>query len=75
MNEFIEKKDYFGIADGTRLVCSTSDEGRSNELAEATGQDGSYVAYNVYGEKIAPSNEYVMKAVTIEMSDGDIALG
>lgn len=75
MNQFIEKKDYFGIADGTRLVCSTSDEGKSNELAETTGQDGSYVAYNVYGEKIAPSNEYVMKAVTIEMSDGDIALG
>lgn len=75
MNEFIEKQDYFGIADGDNLVCSTADEGKSNELAEATGQDGSYVAYNVYGEKIAPSNEYVMKAVTISKSAGDIALG
>ena len=75
MNQFIEKKDYFGIADGTMLVCGTSDEGKSNELAEATGQDGSYVAYNVYGEKLAPSNEYVMKAVTVSKDDGDIALG
>ena len=75
MNEFIEKQDYFGIADGDNLVCSTADEGKSNELAEATGQDGSYVAYNVYGEKLAPSNEYVMKAVTISKAQGDIALG
>lgn len=75
MNEFIEKQDYFGIADGDNLVCSTADEGKSNELAEATGQDGSYVAYNVYGEKLAPSNEYVMKAVTITKADGAIKLG
>lgn len=74
-NAFIAKKDYFGLADTTNLVCKSSDEGKSNELAEATGQDGSIVAHNVYGDKIAPSNEYVMKAVTLTKSDGDIALG
>ena len=74
-NAFIAKKDYFGLADTTNLVCQSSDEGKSNELAEATGQDGSIVAHNVYGEKIAPSNAYVMKAVTLTKGDGDIALG
>lgn len=74
-NQFIEKEDYFGLADGTMLVCSSSDDGKSNEVAEATGQDGSVVAHNVYGEKIAPSNEYVMKAVTFQKAAGDIALG
>ena len=32
-NEFIEKNDYFGLADGTMLVCSSSEDGRSNEVA------------------------------------------
>ena len=74
-NEFIEKNDYFGLADGTMLVCSSSDDGRSNEVAEATGQDGAIVAHNVYGEKIAPSNEYVMKAVTFSKNEGELAIG
>ena len=74
-NEFIEKNDYFGLADGTMLVCSSSDDGRSNEVAEATGQDGAIVAHNVYGEKIAPSNEYVMKAVTFSKGEGELAIG
>lgn len=74
-NEFIEKQDYFGLADGTMLVCSSSDDGRSNEVAEATGQDGSIVAHNVYGEKIAPSNDYVMKAVTFSKGEGELAIG
>ena len=68
-NEFIEKNDYFGLADGTMLVCSSSEDGRSNEVAQATGQDGAIVAHNVYGEKIAPSNEYVMKAVTFSKGE------
>ena len=74
-NEFIEKNDYFGLADGTMLVCSSSEDGRSNEVAEATGQDGAIVAHNVYGEKIAPSNEYVMKAVTFSKNEGELAIG
>lgn len=74
-NRFIEKEDYFGIADDTNLVCVTSDDGRSNEYATATGQDGSYVAGYAYGEKLSPSNEYAMKAVTITKETGDIALG
>ena len=74
-NEFIEKNDYFGLADGTMLVCSSSEDGRSNEVASATGQDGTIVAHNVYGEKIAPSNEYVMKAVTFSKNEGELAIG
>ena len=74
-NEFIEKTDYFGLADGTMLVCSSSQDGRSNEVAVATGQDGAIVAHNVYGEKIAPSNEYVMKAVTFSKNEGELAIG
>ena len=74
-NEFIEKNDYFGLADGTMLVCSSSEDGRSNEVAVATGQDGAIVAHNVYGEKIAPSNEYVMKAVTFSKNEGELAIG
>ena len=74
-NEFIEKNDYFGLADGTMLVCSSSEDGRSNEVASATGHDGTIVAHNVYGEKIAPSNEYVMKAVTFSKNEGELAIG
>lgn len=74
-NRFIEKEDYFGIADTTNLVCVNSDDGRTNEYATATGQDGSYVAGYAYGEKLSPSNEYAMKAVTLTKVSGDIALG
>lgn len=74
-NRFIEKEDYFGIADTTNLVCVNSDDGRTNEYATATGQDGSYVAGYAYGEKLSPSNEYAMKAVTLTKVSGDIAIG
>ena len=44
-------------------------------MAEATGQDGSIVASNVYGERIAPSNTYQMKGALIQKEEGEIALG
>ena len=75
MAQFIAKTDYFNLSDNATLVCASSDDGRSAEVAEATGQDGSIVASCVYGEKISPSNEYMMKAASLEKLDGDIALG
>lgn len=76
-NAFIEKQDYFGITTATNnsLVCLSADDGCSSEFATATGQDGSFVAGYGYGEKLAPSNEYAMKAVTIEAEEGAIKLG
>lgn len=75
-NAFIEKQDYFGITTtNSNLVCLSADDGCSSEFATATGQDGSFVAGYGYGEKLAPSNEYAMKATTIAAEEGDIKLG
>ncbi len=71
---FISKTDYFGLADGTSLVCISNSDGKSASTAEAIGQDGSVVVYNVYGENISPSNEYRVKG-TVTKADGDIKLG
>ena len=71
---FISKTDYFGLADGTTLVCTTNSDGKSAQTAEAVGQDGSVVAYNVYGETISPSNDYLVKG-TVAKGAGDIKLG
>lgn len=74
MNAFITKQDWFELA-GENLVCMSSDDGNSNEVAEATGQDGAVVAYNVYGEKLAPSNEYALQTSTWTKEEGDLKLG
>ena len=74
MAPFITKTDYFGISDTSALVCTTDSDGRSAETAEAVGQDGSVVAYNVYGESISPSNEYVIKG-NVTKAAGDLKLG
>ena len=63
------------MADGTMLVCISSDEGRSAEVAEAKGADGSIVETHVYAEKLAPSNSYAMKHVSFIKSLGEIMLG
>lgn len=75
MAQFIEKTDYFGLGDGTMLVCTTADEGKSVSLAEVHNSDGSFIEHNVYGETRSPSNNYVMKATTFEKAAGDIKLG
>lgn len=74
MAPFITKTDWFGISDTSALVCVSDSDGRSAETAEAVGQDGSVVAYNVYGESVSPSNEYVVKGNVVK-ADGDIKLG
>ena len=73
MAAFITKKDYFDLTSSS-LSCITSNDGKSAEVAEATSEDGTIVAYNVFGEKIAPSNEYQM-AGNLSCADGDIKLG
>lgn len=70
---FISKTDWFGLSD-TSLVCISDSDGKSSQTAEAQGQDGSVVAYNVYGETVSPSNEYRIKG-DISKADGDIKLG
>lgn len=59
---FISKVDYYGIADGTSLVCTSSADGNSASTAEATGADGSIVASETYGESKSPSCDYALKA-------------
>jgi hypothetical protein len=63
MAAFISKTDYFDLVttSNSKLACISADDGRSAEVAEATGEDGTIVANNVYGVKIAPSNEYQLK--------------
>ena len=58
---FLEKTDYFGLS-GTALECTTSNDGASASVAEAKGADGSVVAHEVYGEALAPSCDYLLKA-------------
>jgi len=74
MAPFITKTDYFGISDVSSLVCTSNGDGRSAQTAEAVGQDGSVVAYNVYGETISPTNDYVIKG-NVTKAAGDIKLG
>lgn len=58
---FLAKTDYFGLA-GTALECTASNDGASASVAEAKGADGSVVAHEVYGEALAPSCDYLLKA-------------
>lgn len=58
---FLAKTDYFGLS-GTALECTASNDGASASVAEAKGADGSIVAHEVYGETLAPSCDYLLKA-------------
>lgn len=58
---FLAKTDYFGLS-GDALVCTASNDGASASVAEAKGADGSVVAHEVYGEALAPSCDYLLKA-------------
>lgn len=59
---FKEKVDYFSLADAGNLVLVSAAEGRTAQVVEAQGQDGSVVASEVFGETRAPSCEYKLKA-------------
>lgn len=61
---FKAKTDYFGLesAFGGNLVITGANEGKSASVAEVQGQDGSIILTHVYGEQIAPSNDFEIKA-------------
>jgi len=60
---FLTKVDPFGISSSTLAVKSTSD-GNSGSVAEATDENGTIVAQEAYGQRMAPSAEYALKAET-----------
>lgn len=55
-------KDYFGIADGTTIVVTSSDENKSATLVQAKDEKGDVVAQEMLDEQMAPSCNYVFKA-------------
>lgn len=59
-----DKKDYFGLADGTKIVITSSDENKSATLVQAKDEKGDVVAQEIVGETSAPSCSYVLKAST-----------
>jgi len=60
---FKTKTDPFGIASTTCVVKSTSD-GNSGSIAEARDENGNIVDQTAYGDRMAPSAEYALKAET-----------
>lgn len=56
---FIAKTDYFGLA-GSGLICVSNGDGNAASVAEAHDEDGTIVAWTVYGETGAPTNSYVL---------------
>lgn len=56
--------DYFGLSTGAGSAFVITDSAENKTAQTATGRDekGDIVAYEVYGEQIAPSCSYVLKA-------------
>lgn len=73
---FQTKTDYSGLTSviGSSIVLRDDNPNDSIETYFPTGQDGSYVAGEVYGPDSAPTNSFGVKS-TIEVDDGDIKLG
>lgn len=69
---FKAKTDYFGLHDGTAVVITASNDGHSHSVAEAHGQDGSIVEADVYGDTMAPSCDYQLKAQLQTTKTGDV---
>lgn len=70
----IAKTDYFGIADSA-VVVTDDDQGVSATTLESKGQDGAYVACEVFGTKLAPSCDYKMKGRWVIASGSEKKLG
>ena len=66
--------DYFGIstANGSSFVITDSNENRTAQTVSGHDEKGDIVAFEVYGDTIAPSCSYVLKAAG---SLGDIVIG
>lgn len=53
--------DWFSMAGSTMAITGSSD-GRSNQVAEAVDAQGDVTARDIYGDKVAPSAEYILKS-------------
>lgn len=74
---FAAKTDYSGLSAITslanKLVVRDANDNDSNEKYQPQGQDGSFIATEVYGSDSAPSNSFAVKGA-ISVEDGDIKL-
>lgn len=61
-----EQTDYFGLGSNS-IICVSSDENKSAQVAQARNEKGDVVAQEIYGEMMSPSCSYVLKA------DGEIS--
>lgn len=61
---FQAKTDYFGLSTGSGSTFVITDSSENKSAQVATGQDekGDVVAYEVYGEEMAPACSYVINA-------------
>ncbi len=70
---FQAKTDYFGITgQNSPFVITDSSENKSAQTANGRDEKGDVVAYEVFGETMAPSCSYVIKA---DASLGSIVIG
>ena len=70
---FQAKTDYFGITgSNSPFVITDSSENKSAQTANGRDEKGDVVAYEVFGETMAPSCSYVIKA---NASLGSIVIG
>lgn len=71
---FQAKIDYYGLSSGSSSVFVITDSNENKSAQVATGQDekGDVVAVEVYGEELAPSCSYVIKA---DATLGSIKIG
>lgn len=69
------KTDYCGLATtfANSLVTVADEENPSPSKYQPQGQDGSFIATEVYGEDAAPTNTYKLKA-DIDADAGDLVL-
>lgn len=69
------KTDYCGLATtfADSLVPVSDEENPSPSKYQPQGQDGSFIATEVYGEDAAPTNAYKLKA-DIDADEGDLVL-
>ena len=72
---FKSKVDYFGLAKEGAVVVVSANEGKSAQTVEAAGQDGSIVASEVFGETMAPSCDYKLKAAMEFTAQAPLKIG
>lgn len=69
---FKTKIDFCGLADGTKIVLKSHDEGRSSTVVTCENDEGDTVDATIAGHVMDPSNDYSLKA---DLTNFDIVLG